>query len=772
MFQIDDDMTIYITRGDTAYFSVMAENDGVKYKFQPGDVVRMKVTVKKDCTNVAFQKDFAVTKESERVDILLTEKETKIGDVISKPVDYWYEIELNPYTNPQTIVGYDDDGAKILKLFPEGRDLGTDTVPEDVPVVDAELSLTSQRPVENQAVARAIVKLSDDVKNEVGSHAEALAKVEAEVEEAINKTYAETAKVSHEIAVERARITNLAKLEEGSTTGDAELSDARVGADGVTYGNLGEANRTQFANLKNDLSEVVMNNPKLNLITEKFRGYLGEDDVWVQSYRQYEMHSDFIDVIPGESYTLSIHYPSTDIIYGGMPSWCAISTYDASGAIIERVAKNVTDIDFVWVFVPGDNVSKVRVMWRNYLECSVKFEHSTYETPHEKAENKNGSLISLDCVGYYGGNGVLSGDGEGEEHNKTCYSLPIRVSPGEKYVLYNETISKDAWCAVSFFDGTGGHLTRETYTQQNSGREIYITIPEDCYYIAFSARTAYISDFAVYKDELESCDGQKLREVQLSVMNMNAIDTPTEVKGIAHAGLSLEAPQNTLVAFKKAAQKGFKYVECDVQFTSDNVPVLLHDEMIDGTSNGTGAISSMTYAQVSQYDFGSWFSSEYAGTKIPKLEEFLILCRNLGLHAYIELKTGDATQVGIVVDMVKRCGMKGRVTYISFEESCLTAVKNIDGSARLGFVTNHPAGYPVFIEVCNRLKTQANDVFVNTCRYDIPEIIELCINANLPVEAWTINDEEVIKGLHPYISGVTSDKLIASEVLYDYSIGV
>lgn len=159
MFQIDDDMTIYITRGDIAYFSVMAENNGVKYKFQPGDVVRMKVTAKKDCTNVAFQKDFAVVKESEKVDILLTEEETKIGDVISKPVDYWYEIELNPYTNPQTIIGYDDDGAKIFKLFPEGKDLGPNTVPEDVPVVDAELSLTSERPVQNQAVARALLEI-------------------------------------------------------------------------------------------------------------------------------------------------------------------------------------------------------------------------------------------------------------------------------------------------------------------------------------------------------------------------------------------------------------------------------------------------------------------------------------------------------------------------------------------------------------------------------------------------------------------------------------
>lgn len=122
MFTINDDNSIYVTRGDILFFTVTAEDDGESYKFQPGDVVRIKVYGKKDAEAVALQKDFPVFEESEEVEIFLSEEDTKIGEVISKPKDYWYEVELNPDTKPQTIIGYDNDGAKVFKLFPEGGD--------------------------------------------------------------------------------------------------------------------------------------------------------------------------------------------------------------------------------------------------------------------------------------------------------------------------------------------------------------------------------------------------------------------------------------------------------------------------------------------------------------------------------------------------------------------------------------------------------------------------------------------------------------------------
>lgn len=120
MFKINDDLSIHITRGDAANFTLTA-NDG-NYQFEQGDVVQLKVFEKKGCDCVVLQKDFPVTEDTDAVTISLAKEDTKIGELTSKPVDYWYEIELNPDTYPQTIVGYDENGSKVFRLYPEGGD--------------------------------------------------------------------------------------------------------------------------------------------------------------------------------------------------------------------------------------------------------------------------------------------------------------------------------------------------------------------------------------------------------------------------------------------------------------------------------------------------------------------------------------------------------------------------------------------------------------------------------------------------------------------------
>ena len=123
MFVINSDGTINLTRGDVAVFEITAlQNETENYIFQPGDVVRFTVCEKKRCDNVVLSKDVTVDEESEKVVMNLDQTDTKLGDLIHKPKDYWYEVVLNPDTTPQTIVGYDSNGPKIFRLFPEGDD--------------------------------------------------------------------------------------------------------------------------------------------------------------------------------------------------------------------------------------------------------------------------------------------------------------------------------------------------------------------------------------------------------------------------------------------------------------------------------------------------------------------------------------------------------------------------------------------------------------------------------------------------------------------------
>lgn len=121
MFKVNDDLSIYCTRGDTAVFGVTAEANGSAYKFLNGDIIRIKVFEKKSCENMVLTKEFPVAEETEKVNIVLESNETKFGEVISKPKDYWYEIEHERDGVIQTIIGYDEDGAKVFKLFPEGE---------------------------------------------------------------------------------------------------------------------------------------------------------------------------------------------------------------------------------------------------------------------------------------------------------------------------------------------------------------------------------------------------------------------------------------------------------------------------------------------------------------------------------------------------------------------------------------------------------------------------------------------------------------------------
>ena len=123
MATLGTNYSIEINRGDMLAMTIKAnDSNGDPYIFKVDDVVRFKIMERNKCENVILQKDVKVTEEMESVPVIIPSEEMRIGDIINKPVDYWYEVELNPDTSSAiTILGYKKKtGPRILSLTPEG----------------------------------------------------------------------------------------------------------------------------------------------------------------------------------------------------------------------------------------------------------------------------------------------------------------------------------------------------------------------------------------------------------------------------------------------------------------------------------------------------------------------------------------------------------------------------------------------------------------------------------------------------------------------------
>ncbi len=104
-----------------------------------------------------------------------------------------------------------------------------------------------------------------------------------------------------------------------------------------------------------------------------------------------------------------------------------------------------------------------------------------------------------------------------------------------------------------------------------------------------------------------------------------------ESRNIGHRGYEIAAPENTLVGIQLAFDTGAEGVEIDLNRTIDGNIVVIHDGTVDRTTNGTGAVGSLTVAQLKLLDAGSWFAPEFAGEQIPTLEEALALIKGQGV---------------------------------------------------------------------------------------------------------------------------------------------
>jgi len=126
------------------------------------------------------------------------------------------------------------------------------------------------------------------------------------------------------------------------------------------------------------------------------------------------------------------------------------------------------------------------------------------------------------------------------------------------------------------------------------------------------------------------------------------------MKIAAHRGASSLAPENTISAFKKAAEIGCEWIEIDVQLTQDNVPVVIHDQTVNRCTNGTGIVAETNLKELKVLDAGLWFNESFRGETIPTLEETLQLANTHNLHINIELKIYPGDDVILLCDKVNQ----------------------------------------------------------------------------------------------------------------------
>jgi len=231
---------------------------------------------------------------------------------------------------------------------------------------------------------------------------------------------------------------------------------------------------------------------------------------------------------------------------------------------------------------------------------------------------------------------------------------------------------------------------------------------------------------------------------------------------IGHRGASGHAPENTLVAFRKAVALGATFIETDLQLSRDAHFVAIHDETVNRTTNGRGAVHDLTLTELRELDAGSWFGSEFAGERIPTLEEILQFSKKNDVVSYLEMKpSGSWGGEHAMIAALRESGEIPRAVVISFEPTMVLNVRNIEPTVMTGLLYDGQLEKPVekAVEIGARQLVVRGDLVT-------PALLEQARKKDLQVVCWTINQAAHMRllieaGVHGIMSDYP-DRLVAA----------
>lgn len=289
--------------------------------------------------------------------------------------------------------------------------------------------------------------------------------------------------------------------------------------------------------------------------------------------------------------------------------------------------------------------------------------------------------------------------------------------------------------------------------------------------------------FPLLKDRLESVDAQlaeKAEKTEVSTVNTQLESAVSRIENvevriddivapkieplefIAHRGFGGLAPENTLTAFTQAVALGADSLECDVQISSDGIAVLIHDETVDRTTNGTGNVKDMTLAALQALDAGSKFSTKFAGAKIPTFEDFLKYSKGRVKRIYPEIKSfRTIADIKIMVDLIKQYNMEEMTVLCSFDLSHLSEVRKYSNKIIFGFLKG--GALPTTAEKDTLKSSEKNMLLIDytTLANNANLFTEMASNG-VEIGTWTINDRPNLDFLMA---------LGATKIISDYFFG-
>ncbi|SCH52613.1 Glycerophosphoryl diester phosphodiesterase [uncultured Clostridium sp.] len=236
------------------------------------------------------------------------------------------------------------------------------------------------------------------------------------------------------------------------------------------------------------------------------------------------------------------------------------------------------------------------------------------------------------------------------------------------------------------------------------------------------------------------------------------------VKNFAHCGFSGKYPENTLLAFEKAIEVGVDGMEFDAQLTKDGEVVIIHDETIDRTSDGTGRVCDYTYDELLKYDFSWKYRAQFGKIKLPLLREYFELVKDTNIISNIELKNSVYDYEKLeekVYELIIEYNLKDKVIISSFNHESIIRMKNIDDSIKCGFLSDcwmmepgkytknynvecyHPSAYYLTKEKVNKIQNEGIEVnvWLGKEKVSYKKLIEMGIDSLIS------DDPDVIKKL-------------------------